>query len=374
MCSPGKPPPAAKKGTQAKFARPVSKTPCRTPKSQRQPQSLSKARGGIPSKVKDLTVEETLAVAEFLKNLPEGHPDRDGRPRIKGLPRIWLKNWKYDPTAPFFLSVRTTGKHYIPSGEKADACLLNLMVKEVQKHNLNVTDPDLIVKIFDGLDQYAIQGALERAENTFKNASLFQYLENFAQKDDVQAVLNQIHERFLRAEDATKAVDAKVDAAAAKALLELRPTSINAKLRINPLDPWARSRANDIDKYLETLPIHVGECYRGINAKEMPSDIVLAWNRRESEYTDNAFTTASLSADIAWKYAGTDPRYRVVLVIQSKTGRIVPPNVGSDTEQEIAFKHGAKFLIKQAHTYNLFQENQHMIVHVEEIEDCDDEL
>lgn len=331
--------------------------------------------------MKDLTVEETLAVAKFLKNLPEGHPDRDGRPRIKGVPRTMLTTWNYDPTAPFFLSVRTTGKHYIPSGEEADVRLLNLMVKEVQKQNLNVADPDLIAKIFDGLDQYAIQGALERAEKTFKNASLFQYLERSAQKDDVQAVLNQIHERFRRAEErvdatdaAIKAVDAKVDAAAAKALLELRPTSINAKLRINPDDPWARSRANDIDEYLETLPIHVGECYRGINTKEMPSVIVLGWNSRDSDYTDNAFTTASLSSDTAWKYAGTDPRYRVVLVIQSKTGRIVPPNVGSAADQEIAFKRGVKFLIKKTHTYNLFQDNQHVLVHVEEMDDYDEDL
>lgn len=392
MCSPGKAPPA-KKDVKAKYETPSksSTRPC-TPKT---PKSISKARGGLPPNVSDLTVEESFAVAHYLKGIPDDHPNRNKRLTFSDLPekpKISLSPWAYDDKAPFLLAVRKTGCHYIPKGEKADGFLLNLTIKEIRQKKHKVTNPSLIFDIFDGLNGYAIQGALERVENVFKNATLLNYLDNFAQEDNVQEVVNQIHARFLQVEAANKAidqkidavevkvdaklaaVDAKMDATRAKSLLELRCTTLNNALRLHPDNAWALSRADSVDQYLESLPLFTGKCYRGVNAKGVSRPTVLGWNQENSEYTDEGFTTASLLPEVAWKYAGVDPNNRVIFEIQSKMGRVIPSDVGDDKEKEISFKRGTKFLIHTSHTHNFLLPNQYMLVQMEEVEEFDDDL
>ena len=90
MCSPGKATPV-RKGTQAKHETPAAKARAR-------PQTpASKARGGLPSHTGVLTMEEAFAVANYLKKLPKGHPDRNGRRRfneLPGIPRLSLAAWE----------------------------------------------------------------------------------------------------------------------------------------------------------------------------------------------------------------------------------------------------------------------------------------
>ena len=188
-------------------------------------------------------------------------------------------------------------------------------------------------------------------------------------------LVTSIRSRFLQNESFMKGVAETANNAKKNAetdlLLNLRPIGLNKMLRTTDDNAWANTQADRIDSYLDSLAIHTGLCYRGVCTNGLPDPLRQTWFVPGNHYMDNAFTTASLSKNVAWKYAGLNPLHRVVFEIMSYTGRIVP--IGD--EQEISFKKGTQFIVKSAEICCPTDDKlRHVFVRVKEfIQDVDDD-
>lgn len=345
------------------------------------PKYLKSPRRGVPKNMKLINHDETLVVSKYLKENP-GAVGRRTFNELPGKPVITMSSWAYSKDAPFELVIRCCGSKYIPPGEVGSKYLLKLIIRTIKNNGIDVNDPEFIQQVVLSLSEYAISGHTDHVEKIFKSSTLIEYLDNYTTKDEVAEIVQQIKTRFYQKESfikgvASTATEAKpstveakntADANKVEYLLNLRPIALNKTLRTTGNDAWANGKADAIDNYLATLPVHVGVCYRGMCTDGLSGPLYQSWLVVGNRYMDAAFTTASLSTDVAWRYAGSNPHCRLLFAITSHTGRLIP--IGD--EQEISFMKATQFRITKVGSYHSSDaNNRHVLIHMDEVFDDD---
>eukprot|EP00977_Amphora_coffeiformis_P006579 scaffold1410_cov154-Amphora_coffeaeformis.AAC.11 len=363
MCSPS--PKKERSQKQASKVTSAKKTPAKKSSSAKYSKS---PRRGLPNNTRQLNFAETIAMNKFLQKNP-GFVGCRTFNELPGKPHITVSPWEHSEKAPFGLIIRATRSKYIPPGDEGNKVILKLNINTTKEKGFNVNDSAFISRIVYELSSgFFIVGGEDRVEKMFKSATLLKHLDNYSTQDEATEIVIHLRDRFLQMDDNKVAKNA--DVACIKSLLNLRPLCLNKELRTTNHNSWANQQAGEIDSYLETLPVHTGVCYRGVCTEGLSDSLLKSWIVPGNHYTDAAFTTASLSPLVAWKYAGSKPRHRLVFEITSCAGRIVP--IGG--EHEISFKKGKDFLIKSVDLNHPSDDSlRHVLVRLQEIQVDDDD-
>lgn len=302
---------------------------------------------------------------------------------------------EYDPNALYQLVIRKDPqpkRPYLPDGKDPDLYLLKVTIKLIGDSKHDPSDKQLVEWLTGELSQVlGFVNMTARIDSVLRNSTLLDYMRNFVMKDDlndfarrdhVQEAVNYFVGRLNNLENAVANNTADIstlnegfgglqlDVAENTAEISTLRKSlsgleslvgtalvhysmcweyIHVVQRKDDCKPSDITLIENILRSLDQIKPCVendgwGVAFRGIDCSKMP-EVYQGLHQKGYQYTDKAFTSASLDIDKAWEFVGN--QYPVLLQICHKSGRFIQDHVadGRPDYEEVLFKPNAKFIV-----------------------------